>query len=186
MLNEYVITKTAYWRRALDTDKIPEILQNLGYWAPTQTTRLVSNQGGWQSPAQTWTSLPWMQSWLEDEQLWVSEIYRHMGWTESRPVMGGYWFNINPRGAFNWPHQHPRTRISTVCWLQASEGSGDLVFDCVNQPQWPPEQDTEYTRAALGLQPQAGQQIAFPAQIQHRVTPNLTDELRVSIAVNWC
>lgn len=186
MLNEYTLSKTVYWRRTLDTDLVQNLLATVAQWAPNQQSRQLSNQGGWQSPIQSWNSLPWMQPWLEDEALWIKEIYAAMGWDSNRVTLGGYWFNINPPAAFNWPHRHPQTRISTVAWLQAPQNSGDLVFDIDWAAQWQGSQDQDHNRTALGITAQKGQQLAWPAQIQHRVTPNLSTDLRVSLAVNWC
>ena len=43
-----------------------------------------------------------------------------------------YWININPPGAYNVRHNHPRSVLAATLYLQTPENSGNLVIHNMN------------------------------------------------------
>jgi uncharacterized protein (TIGR02466 family) len=98
------------------------------------------------------------------------------------------WININGRGAFNKPHNHPDCLLSGCYYVQVPESvdptSGQIEFldpragaNMVSSPYLA-------FRPSMGLRPRAGQLLIFPAYLAHWVLPNAEDQDRISIAFN--
>ena len=90
----------------------------------------------------------------------------------------GMWGNISSFSNFNWPHSHSSDKltqmISGVLYLQVPKNSGDIVF-C--SPYDVNIQVFKHTPIEKEI-------ILFPANTQHLVYPNESNEDRLSIAFN--
>jgi uncharacterized protein (TIGR02466 family) len=99
--------------------------------------------------------------------------------------MADSWFNWYARGEFMYEHIHPNRRVSGCYYYQSTGEDGDLKLRNPNPHMhtglWPadlmPQQD-------LIITPRQGLLVLFPSWMWHRVSPNLTDTTRISIAFN--
>lgn len=87
------------------------------------------------------------------------------------------------------PHSHPLCFMVGVFYVQVPEKSGDiLLHDPRGGVIWPePLAVTEpdkQTRAYHRITPKEGQLLLFPGYLVHSVEPNLSDQVRISIAMS--
>ena len=118
-----------------------------------------SNRGGWHSKA--------YYKPLDHWQIWTDAISDFVG----RPIHN-FWFNVNGPGHSNEWHNHgQRIRAVAVWYLQTPKNSGNFEYKI--------DTSTEI------LEPIAGLLITHRGGIDHRVTENLSEELRISVAFNF-
>ena len=132
-----------------------------------------SNQGGFQSEASTkFDALP-------------SELFklikRKLEFL-ARFHFGHWWININRQGDFNQLHSHPISDISVVYYLSSSKSA--IVFQHPSyHSRWLYNQATGSNHFEK-IMAKEGDMIVFPADLQHYVEPNQTEDPRISIAIN--
>ena len=106
---------------------------------------------------------------------------------------GHIWANINRKSDFNAVHTHPNCLLSGVIYLKASaEAQGTIQFfdarDGSPTSHWncfaPLEDRTLLTEDVYTVNPVEGLMLFFPSWLRHWVTPNLTDDDRVSLSFN--
>ena len=105
------------------------------------------------------------------------------------------WYNINRYGDHHAPHTHPWTYLSGTYYVRVPPAPAS-VDDPRAQPGcisfYDPRTGANMitlgaepdARAAHVVRPSAGMLLMWPAQVQHYVHPNLSDEQRISISVN--
>jgi uncharacterized protein (TIGR02466 family) len=100
----------------------------------------------------------------------------------------GCWANVNPPGAVHGIHSHPNNFLSGVYYLRTQPGADTINF---HDPRIqtgvirPPA--TELTAAntdQVVVNVSNGTLLLFPAYLQHSVSPNASDEDRISISFN--
>ena len=84
------------------------------------------------------------------------------------PEPNDIWVNVNGCGHFNRTHTHQGPFNRSAVYFVAGE-SGALVFE-------PGE---------FAIEPRPGLLVTFPSSMRHRVEPNQSDTLRISIALNF-
>lgn len=90
----------------------------------------------------------------------------------------GYWGHIHEKNMSTNTHNHGTCYVSSVLYLSAPEGSGDLVFiPKINQYQ-----NNAYK---CSFPPKKGKYYLFPSYLDHYVTRNQSDEKRISISFNF-
>jgi uncharacterized protein (TIGR02466 family) len=100
----------------------------------------------------------------------------------------GCWANINGKFAHNMVHNHPRSALSGVYYVQVAEGCGNLFFRdprpgaVVLAPTV--LEYNRWTSDKVTYKPQAGRMLLFPSWLDHGVEPNLSDEERVCLSFN--
>jgi uncharacterized protein (TIGR02466 family) len=105
-----------------------------------------------------------------------------------------FWININEPGNFlldsNTPHVHPGYFLSCVYYPKGAPKSGNLYllapFNGVVE-SIPAEylvHSTGFCDTRWSVTPEPGKLIMFPSWLMHWVTPNYSDEDRISIAFN--
>ena len=106
---------------------------------------------------------------------------------------GVMWANVNGQFNFNAMHIHADALMSGVIYLKvaredqgviqffdAREGSPAAYWRCfMNLPD-----ETEMTQGVVTVTPREGDILLFPGWLKHWVTPNLTDDVRVSVSFN--
>ena len=118
-----------------------------------------SNRGGWHSKA--------YYKPLDHWQLWTDSVSNFVG----KPIHN-FWFNVNGPGHSNEWHNHgQRIRAVAVWYLQTPKNSGNFEYKA----------DTSIEI----IEPLAGLLIKHQGGIDHRVTENLSTELRISVAFNF-
>lgn len=96
------------------------------------------------------------------------------------------WVNSKKTGEHHEKHSHPKCFFSGVIYISTNEKSGDIIFPNNNinpnyvfgsSKGYPAFKDVTYS-------PINGMIIIFPAWAQHKVMPNESDEVRISLAFN--
>ena len=108
----------------------------------------------------------------------------------SEPVLGSMWANVNPSEAFNMPHMHPNSLWSGVYYIKTPENCGDLKVEdprfasLMGMPNrkepWP-----KHCAREIAYEPVAGRLIMFPSYLMHRVEPNKSNDIRISVSFNF-
>lgn len=110
---------------------------------------------GWQS--KPYTSQPFS---------WFADVYRKV--EQQLGTIDSFWFNVNTHGEGTGWHSHSSHR--TVAVLYISVPSGAIEF----------RQGEAYWTET----PKAGDLLVFPGSLEHRVLPNTSTDVRISIAFN--
>ncbi len=108
---------------------------------------------------------------------------------EDYEIYSNAWININPKGGFNVPHDHPNFWWSGTYYVRIPENppdkSGCLEFldprTNINAMSLP---KTANFKSRHQIMPKPGDLIVFPSYLRHWVYPNEQDEDRISIAFN--
>lgn len=93
------------------------------------------------------------------------------------------WFNISNTNNFQRMHLHNEYDISGIYYFQASENSGDVVFQnpsLVNRYH----KLTSSIDSKVNYQPSTGKLLLFPSFLEHEVLPNMSKNKRISVAFN--
>lgn len=87
-------------------------------------------------------------------------------------LKAGFWFNAMGPGQRTLPHHHDENDelLSAVYYVRVPENSGDLILHGAGDD--------------VRIRPQEGKLVLFAPTTGHEVTPNLSTELRLSIAIN--
>ena len=146
-----------------------------------------SNYGGWHSSYSLGTDKKFKEKYLDK----VGESI-----TQKIDVpyfsFNGCWLNVNGKGHFNKPHNHPTSDYALVWFIKTPENCGHLELQ---HPQAYTEgkihnfftqkdHDMYSTYPVMYLHPKEGHCFLFPSHIQHWVLPNESDEIRISMAAN--
>jgi uncharacterized protein (TIGR02466 family) len=101
------------------------------------------------------------------------------------------WSSITKKYEFVTPHAHPMHMVVGVYYLKTSKNCGDLLlhdargaqdFDVVYEKN---KYGTLSHRSAYRHTPKTGELIIFPAYVIHSVEPNMSDEARISMGLNF-
>lgn len=157
----------------------------------TTEGRIRSNRGGWQSDYIDFQDLPELDVVKQFAENCVRDLEKTAAESWGCPFTlsvepSGSWINVNRKGDFNIPHIHPNTSFSFVCYLQAEEGSGNLVFHRSDLMEHYPIDtfDSMLYAKSANVSVTTGLGIMFPAWLKHEVTEHKLDTPRVSIAFN--
>ncbi len=150
-----------------------------------------TNFGGWQSDDDLYKYGEF--GWLLDTIIKLgNELAPEFG-TKKEFNDGHLWANINVKGGFNIVHTHPDAILSGAVYLKiekedqglieffdAREGSPTAHWQCYTQF----EEKNAFTTNVHSVAPKEGDILFFPGWLKHWVSPNLTDQDRVSISFN--
>jgi uncharacterized protein (TIGR02466 family) len=137
-------------------------------------------------------------AWLRDcINRTVTDYLKHAGLTYQVNWGLQGWANVNRRGDYHDPHNHPHAYLSGTYYVAVPKMEQALPD---NRPDVRPGAISFYDpRAAANMtairgdrqieaefthRPQAGDVLLWPAFLLHFVHPNLSDEKRVSISFN--
>ena len=98
--------------------------------------------------------------------------------TEEDIVIGNYWGHIHEKNMSTTLHNHFDSYVSAVCYVNVPVGSGSIVF----RPRLNQYDNSAY---ASKFEPERGVFYMFPSYLDHFVTRNLSEDLRVSISFNF-
>ena len=126
-----------------------------------------SNQGGYQTSQADWKSFH--PDGIEYIEKLVTDIF-----VDYSVEVSGWWYNINPQGAWNLPHSHGGADYALIWYLTDSDGLLQLMnphsyrIDC--RDGW--------------FDTKKGDVLIFPGDIIHYVMPNTKEKDRVCISMN--
>ena len=93
-------------------------------------------------------------------------------------VIANYWGHIHEKNMSTTLHNHSDSYVSAVCYVNVPVGSGSIVF----RPRLNQYDNSAY---ASKFEPERGVYYMFPSYLDHFVTRNLSEDLRVSISFNF-
>ena len=107
------------------------------------------------------------------------------------PKLGNMWANINPPGGHNQSHLHPNALFSGAYYIKAPLNSGRLqlmdprpgVQQCM-----PPRKKVKLPRELWRetyYDAVPGRIIMFPSWLWHKVEPNKSNDIRISVSFNF-
>jgi len=144
-----------------------------------------SNRNGWQSDTFLWREeifKPLLDQILDSTQV----IAKNLSNKElPQMVVRAMWGNINPKGGFNFTHVHPSGWLSGVYYIQLPENNNEIVFQDPRSSRM-----MDFQRSSLikdeyfSHYPKVGELLLFPSWLPHFVTPNTSEQNRISISFN--
>lgn len=155
--------------------------------------KAISNQAGWHSDfdlfARPEESFRILCSQITKVLIHVAKTTLPAFTLETHDIQGQGWVNINPKGAFNTPHDHTGFHWSGCYYVSVPnaqvERSGLIEFldprgsTGIRAPEVSLLFSSKYQ-----VRPRAGTMLIFPSFLRHWVYPNQDEEERVSIAFN--
>ena len=174
------IFPTPVWQiEGTPQELIDELLQGAYKCKDNIDCQKRSNQEGYQSPSFTWNEfhpkgIKYIEGVLKehlidknDDNLFIN------GAIAEEPLPTSWWFNINPKGAWNIPHTHPSVDFAGVLYL--TDIDNELCFISHNN---------RFNTGHLSPPAKKGDLIVFPSDQIHMVMPNKSEKDRVSISMN--
>lgn len=100
-----------------------------------------------------------------------------------------FWFNVNPKGAYNTLHNHQHSVLSGVYYIDIpDQHMGNIEFQRSDEAQYyiPENLDryTQFTSTKATYTPTTGMLLIFPSWLKHFVHSNQSDHVRVSMSFN--
>ena len=141
-------------------------------WSKKDPGLQKTNKNGWHSTTEM-HELPVFQPLVNELFLMMNDIWKEE-WLDREPILGNMWANINPPGGYNVPHIHPNSLFSGVYYIKAPKNSGR------KEGKLPKELWRE-----VYLEPVEGRIIIFPYYLWHNVTPNKSNDIRISVSFNF-
>lgn len=142
--------------------------------------------GGWQSK-DNWLDNPSCGLLKNELENIISNISGSLKIKEKLKIYNS-WVNVNPTGAYNAAHTHPRNLLSGCYYLQTPQDCGNIVF---YSPLHAKEMiDATYgevsgiTANHLIYPAMAGRVYFFPSWLMHSVQTNQSSEDRISMSFN--
>lgn len=200
ILNEVPLFVTNCYTSTLshiDNHNIVCAVENIQHTCPSNQ---FSNSGGYQSPSM------YSSAWDNPETAKLFENHimpgcKHImqvihGLATGQPAHLNYWYNVNPKYAYNREHTHPEAYISGVYYVQVPKNSGRIHFlrsqSEIDKMQFMRDFICQTDHPGLNsehcFEPHSGMLILFPGHVSHYVTQNLTtdsDDRRISLSFNF-
>ena len=110
---------------------------------------------------------------------------------EREPLIGNMWANINPPGGYNQAHIHPNSLFSGAYYVKAPPNSGRLELMDPRpgvQQSMPPRKKVKLPRELWRetyYDAVPGRIIMFPSWLWHKVEPNKSNDIRISVSFNF-
>lgn len=160
-------------RNIIDESLAP--VDNHGYDAPRLTDELT------QRLAHETYGLHSAQKFIDRS---VKEYTQLLGYDDLQLRLRGQWFHRNDPGAAHIWHSHPHAVISGTLYYRVA--AGDIEFrspDPWSRANSFPNRN-DYT-PVIGRTPQPGDIGLWPSHIEHRVTPNTSNEPRYAMSFDY-
>ena len=98
--------------------------------------------------------------------------------TEEEIEVENFWGHIHEKNMSTNCHNHTTSYVSAVLYVEVPEGSGKLVF----RPRINQYDNSAYISK---FNPERGVFYMFPSHVDHYVSRNLSDDMRISISFNF-
>ena len=131
-----------------------------------------SNQGGYQT-----TQFPWRDFHPAGIE-YIENVVNNIFSPKEPADIGGWWYNINPKGSWNVPHNHAGADYALVFYLTDTEDRLVLMNPNPRFVHSVISQDTNIPHT------NKGDVIIFPADVLHYVLPNDKEDDRICISMN--
>jgi uncharacterized protein (TIGR02466 family) len=174
---------TNVWKYKFDADFKKQI-QQCYFIKENYPTNNRSNQGGYQSPAYSGEEFNKLfPDLLKSITPSIADVAGQIG---SNFKIDNAWVNINNKNSYNMEHTHPKSALSLVLYLKTQENCGNIVFKNPTLVQhYPCNTSLQEFWGEYWLPSETGIMYIFPAYLPHYVEQNLSEEDRISIAINF-
>ena len=117
------------------------------------------------------------------------EFAEHYGIKNVRLVCKEFWFNVSSPGNYQEFHQHGGHHFSLTYYVQAPKNCGNIIFKSLESYTdmfpLPIEQENRNSVKIYSYEPEESKFLIFRSNLPHMVEKNLSDEDRISIAMNF-
>ena len=190
MIKEYFFPTIIYIKDLPNPEKLnPYLEKHIVEWSNQDKGVHKTNVNGWHSKTD-------MNHKKEYEPL-IQELFQMQNeiiqeeHLDIKPRLGNMWANINPPGGYNNGHVHPNSLFSGAYYVKAQPNSGRLhVMDPrpgvqqVMPARKPGKIPRELWRETY-YDPIPGRLIMFPSWMWHKVEPNQSNDIRISVSFNF-
>jgi len=150
----------------------------------------VSNRGGWHSDTLLNPLPDDLSQLFTDLTLFVNDVCaRHMGIDNLE--LGNFWININGIHDYNMPHDHQKSILSGVYYVDVpADNTGDLVLHRGDTSEYFLHSGVTRVETPTNAQTVSKKAVEstfylFPSWTKHHVERNESDVERISIAFNF-
>ena len=167
----------------------PQLEKDILEWSQRDKGVKKTNVQGWHSQTDMQTKPEYKplvdQLFLAMKQVWEDQ---HL---EREIVLGNMWANINPPGGYNNSHIHPNSLFSGVYYIKGQLNSGrlGLMDPRPGAQQCMPNRKKGKLPRELWREtyydPIPGRLIMFPSWMWHKVEPNKSNDIRISVSFNF-
>jgi uncharacterized protein (TIGR02466 family) len=131
----------------------------------------------------------YLEKLFKDEaELFLNELYPH----KIDLILSKSWINSTKKYEFQTPHEHSGNTVIAVYYINTNENSGDLLLhdprgaiDFIPSIEKDSKGNKLSGRSFVRVKPKTGDLILFPSYLVHSVEPNMTDDIRISLAMNF-
>ncbi len=184
---EHMLFATPFWQtkvEGVDNEVIKKYCYEMRDKKPGV---VISNRGGWHSKDILQPIPDELQNFFNQVQNWANNYCAQItGITDL--VLGNWWVNINPQYTYNRTHDHQKSILSGVYYVDCEgENIGELVVERDDNMEFFAGKYLNQSPLCLNtfrMLPYTGFLLMFPAWTYHSVEANLEDRDRISIAFN--
>ena len=97
--------------------------------------------------------------------------------TKENIVVTNYWSHIHQKDMSTITHNHIPSYVSSVLYVKIPENAGHIVFNTRSNPYSTPN--------GSKFEPEEGVYYIFPSFLDHFVTRNMSDDIRISLSFNF-
>ena len=184
---EHMLFATPFWQtkvEGVDNESIKKYCYEMRDKKPGV---VISNRGGWHSKDILEPVIDELKNFFNQVQAWANNYCAQItGITDL--VLGNWWVNINPQYTYNRTHDHQKSILSGVYYVDCEgENIGELVVERDDNMEFFAGKYLNQSPLCLNtfrMLPYTGFLLMFPAWTYHSVEANLEDRDRISIAFN--
>ena len=192
MIKEYFFPTIVYVKDLPNPENLNSYLEkHIVEWSKKESGVSKTNVNGWHSQTDMNHKKeyePLIKELFQMQNEIIQEEYLN---EEREPLIGNMWANINPTGGYNQAHIHPNSLFSGAYYVKAPPNSGRLELMDPRpgvQQSKPPRKKVKLPRELWRetyYDPIPGRIIMFPAWMWHKVEPNKSNDIRISVSFNF-
>jgi uncharacterized protein (TIGR02466 family) len=120
----------------------------------------------------------------------VNEFAKQYGVHNKKLVLIDSWLNVSETNNYQEYHIHNKSHFSLCYYVNTPDNCGEIVFRSheADKDMFPLPTGDDLTLPSyktFSLKPEAGKLVLFRSNLSHMVEPNLSQESRVSISMNF-
>ena len=185
---EHMLFATPFWQtkvEGVDNESIKKYCYEMRDKKPGV---VISNRGGWHSKDILEPVSDELKNFFNQVQAWANNYCAQItGITDL--VLGIWWVNINPKYTYNRTHDHQRSILSGVYYVDCEgENIGELVVERDDNMEFFTgryQNTSPICMNTFRMLPYTGFLLMFPAWTYHSVEMNMEKHDRISIAFNF-
>jgi uncharacterized protein (TIGR02466 family) len=116
----------------------------------------------------------------------VIKYFNDLLYKDSEVFLFESWVNYQGKHQHQRQHTHPASKLSAVYYVRSNGNDGNLTFHAplTTMEQGAPASD-EWNYSMFSYAPVQGRLFVFPSWVPHSVGDNMTEDTRISIAMNF-